>query len=120
MYFSDSSLLLNSSTLGFNFTFHLSSILFCLLTSASNLPLNSSTNSFAFSKFSSLSHISLSAINSFYWTKYLFTSLIFLLFNILFTSHSLTSSTSIGLISSFFCTFTYSLYHTIQLTFTTR
>ena len=92
IYFSSSLLLLNSSVLRFNFTFHLSSIFFCLLTSVPNLPLNSFTNFFVFSKFSSLSHISLSTVNLFHWTKYLSTPLIFLLFNILSTSYFLTPS----------------------------
>ena len=53
-------------------------------------------------------------------TKYFMTSPTFCLFNILSTSHSLTSSTSTGFTSSFFCPPTCSLYHTIWLTFTTR
>ena len=48
------------------------------------------------------------------------TPLTFCLFNIIFTFHSLTSSTSTGFTSSFFCPPTYSLYHTTWLTFTTR
>ena len=120
IYFSGSLLLLNSSTLGFIFTFHLSSILFCLLTSTPNLPSNLSTNSFAFSKSFSLSYVSLSTVNSFHLTKYLFTPLIFLLFNILSISHSSTPSTLIGLTFYFLCPPTCSLYHTILLMFTTK
>ena len=116
MYFLGSSLLLNSFALGFYFTFHFCSILSCLLTFVSNFPSSLFTNFFALSKSSPLSYISLSTVNPFHWTKYLSTSLIFLLFNILSTSHSLTPSTSIGLTSSFFCTSTCFLYCTIQLT----
>ena len=54
----------------------------CLLTSAFILPLNSSSASLAFSKAFLLSQVSCSAINPFHRTKYLSTSLIFLLFNI--------------------------------------
>ena len=92
----------------------------CHLTSAFNLPLNSSTNSFAFSKPSFFSHVSFSAVNPFYHTKYFSTPLTFLLFSILSTSHSLTPSISIGFSSFLFCSPTCSLYHTIRLMFTTR
>ena len=59
-------------------------------------------------------------INSFYYTRYLSTPFIFLLFSIFSTSYSLTSSTLIGFPSSFFYSPTCFLYCTIQLTFTTR
>ena len=71
--------------LSFHFNFHLLSIPSYHLTSAFNLPLNSSTNSFTFSKSSSLSHVSFSAIKPFHLTKYLSTSRTFLLFNIFST-----------------------------------
>ena len=106
VYFPNSSLLLHS--------FHS-----YRLTSAFNLPSNSSTNSLAFSKSSFFSHVSFSAINSFHRTKYFSTPLTFLLFSILSTFHSSTPSISIGFPSFFFCPPTYSLYCTIQLTFTT-
>ena len=100
IYFSGNSILLNSSTLGFIFTFYLSSISSCLLTST--LLLNSSTNSFAFPKSPSFFHVLLSAINLFHHTKYLSIPCIFLLFSIFSTSHSLTPSTLIGLPFFFF------------------
>ena len=89
------------------------SSLSCHLTSAFNLPLNSSTNSFAFSKTSSFSHVSFSAVNPFHHTKYFSTPLTFFLFSIFSTSHSSTLSISIGFPSFFFCPPTCSLYHTI-------
>ena len=94
IYLPSKSILLNSFTLGFTSS--------CLLTSILCLPLNSSTNSLACSKYSSFSHVLFSAIKPFYRTRYLFTSLIFLLFRIFSTSHSSTPSTSIGLTSFFF------------------
>ena len=54
------------------------------LTSTFNLPSNSTTTSFAFSKFFSLSQLSCSAINLFHHTKHFSISLIFLLFSIFF------------------------------------
>ena len=106
VYFPSSLLLLYSS-------------LSCHLTSTFNLPLNLSTNSFAFSKFSSFSHVSFPAVNPFHHTKYFSAPLTFLLFSILFTSHSSTPSISISFSSFLFCPPICSLYHTIQLTFTT-
>ena len=61
----------------------------CFLTSAFILPSNSSNTSLVFPKSSLLSQVSYSAVNLFYRTKYLFTPLIFLLFNIFSISHSL-------------------------------
>ena len=58
-------------------------------------------------------------MNLFYCTKYFSTSLIFFLFKIFSTSHSLIPSISTGFPSSFFCPFTYFLYRTIRLTLTT-
>ena len=58
---------------------------FYLLTSVFTLPSNSTTISFVFSKFSSLSQILYSTINLFYHTKYFTTPLTFLLFNIFST-----------------------------------
>ena len=112
IYFSSNTLLLNSSTLGFNFTLHLYSTPSCLLTSVLNLPSNSSTNSFAFSKSSFFSQVLCSTVNPFHLTKYLSTPLIFLLFRIFSTSHFSTPSTLIGFTSSFFYPFTCSLYCT--------
>ena len=106
IYFPSNIPLLNSSS-------SIASIFSCLLTSALTPFLNLFTNSLAFSKSSSFSHESCSAINPFYHTRYLSTSLIFLLFNIFSTSHSSTPSTSIGFPSSFFCPPTCSLYRTI-------
>ena len=71
-------------------------------------------------KFSSLFPESCSIVNSFHCTRYFMTLLIFILFSIFSTFHSLTSSISTSFISSTFCSPTYSLYHTIQLIFTTR
>ena len=85
----------------------------CLLTSVFILPSNSSTTSLAFPKSSFFSQISCSAINPFHCTKYLSTPLIFLLFNIFSIFHSSTPSISIGFPSSFICSSTCSLYHTI-------
>ena len=107
IYFPSNSLLLYSS-------------LFCHLTSAFNLPSNLFTNFFAFSKSSSFSHVSFSAVNPFHHTKYFSTPLTFLLFSILSTSHSLTPSILISFPFFFSCPPTCSLYCTIQLTFTTR
>ena len=120
IYFSSNSLLLNSPASRFHFAFHHFSIPSCLLTSALVFPSNSSTNSLAFSKFSSFSQVSFSAVNSFHHIRYLFVPYIFLLFKIFSTSHSSTLSTSIGFIFSVFWPPTCSLYHTTQLTFTTR
>ena len=104
IYFPGNSILLYSS-----FSLFFSTTLSWCLISTPNLPSKSFTNSFAFFKSSSFSQISLSAVNPFYHTKYLSTSLIFLLFNIFSTSHSLTPSTSTGFPSSLFCSFTYSV-----------
>ena len=84
-----------------------------LLTSVSILPSNFSNTSLMFPKSSLFFHVLLSTINPFHHTKYFSTPLIFLLFNIFSTSHSLTPSTSTGLPSSFFCPSTCSLYRTI-------
>ena len=113
IYFPSNILFLNSSS-------PIVSIFSCLLTSALNSPLNLFTNSPAFFKSSSFSHKLCSTVNFFYCTRYLSTPLIFLLLNILSTSHSLTPSTSISFPSSFFCLPTCFLYRTFQLTFTTE
>ena len=119
IYFLGNSLLLNSSASGFNFIFHLSSIPSYLLTSVLNFSLNSSTNFLVFSKSFSFSYILFSTINPFHCTKYLFTPLIFLLFNIFSTFHFSTPSTSTSFSFSTFYLFTSSLYLTILLMFTT-
>ena len=75
----------------------------CLLNSKFILPSNSATDSFAFSKSFSFFQLLCFTINLFHYTKYFTTPLTFLLFKIPSTSHSLTSSTSIGLTSSFLC-----------------
>ena len=119
VYLPGNSLLLNSSVSGFIYTFYLSSIPSCLLTSALSLPSNSSTSSLAFSKSSSFFHVSFSTINLFQHTKYFSTPYSFLLFNIFSISHSSTPSTSTGFGSFTLCPFTGSLYLIILLTFTT-
>ena len=119
IYFPSNLLLLYSSALGFLFILPLCSTFFCLLTSTLNLPLNLSTNSLAFPKSSSLFHVLFSAVNPFYYTKYLSIPRIFLLFSIFSISHSLTPSTSIGFPAFFFCPSTCFLYYTIQLMFMT-
>ena len=120
VYFPSNSLLLYSSAFGFFFVLSPCSTFSYFFTSILNLPSNSSTNSLAFLRFSSLSHVLLSVVNPFHCTKYLFISRIFLLFSIFLISHFLLSSTSIGFLASFFFPFICSLYHTIQLMFTTR
>jgi len=86
IYFSNNFLLLKSlfSTLS-NYSY--------LLTSVFTLLSNSAITSFIFSKSSSLFQLLCSTMNSFYHTRYFTTSLIFLLFNIFFTSYSSISST---------------------------
>ena len=86
---------------------------FYLLTFVFILPLNFSNTSLAFPKSFLLFQISCSTINFFHHTKYLFTPLIFLLFNIFTIFHSLTPSISIGFPFFFFCLSTCSLYCTI-------
>ena len=120
IYFPGSSLLLYFSALGFFFISFLTFTFFCHLTSTFNLPLNSSTNSFTFSKSFPFSQVSFSTINPFQHTKYLSTPYIFFLFNIFSISYSSAPSTSIGFPSYFFCHFTCSLYCTTWLIFTTR
>ena len=93
---------------------------FCFLTSAFNLFSNFTTTFFVFSKSFSFSQLLYSTVNLFYYTKYFVTLFIFLLFNILSTSHSSTPSTFISFTSSFFCLSTCFLYYTTWLTFTTR
>ena len=119
VYLSSSSLLLYSSVLGF-FIPPPCFIFSCLLTSALNLPSNSSTNSLVFPRSSSLSHVSFSIVNLFHHTRYLSIPCIFLLFRIFSIFHSLTPFTSIGFPASFFCSSTCFLYHTIWLTFMTE
>ncbi len=92
----------------------------CLLTSTFILFSSSTTNSFVFSKSFSFSQLSCSTMNPFHYTRYFIISLIFLLFKIFSTFHSLTPSTSTGFTSSFFYPSTWSLYCTTLLTFTTR
>ena len=120
VYFPSNSLLLSFSALGFNFTFHILFISFCHLTSVLILLLNSFTNSFAFSKSFSFSHVLFPGINPFQYTKYFSISHIFLLFNIFSTSYFSTLSTSTSFASSIFCPSTCSLYYTTWLTFMTR
>ena len=107
IYFPGNSILLYSSTSSS-----------CFLTSTPPHS-NSSINFSAFFKFSFLSQVSPSAIKPFHYIKYFTTPLIFFLFNIFSTSHFSTPSTSTGFPSSFFYSFTCSLYLTIRLTFTT-
>ena len=112
VYFSSNSSLLKFSSILSNFS--------CLLISALILLSNSPTASLAFPRSSSLFHVSCSAVNPFYCTKYFSTPFIFLLFKIFSASYSSTPLTSIGFASSLFCLSTCSLYRTIQLIFTTR
>ena len=63
VYLSGNSLLLNSSTSRFNFILYLFSTPSYHLTSALNLPSNSSTNFLAFSKFFSFFYVSLFTVN---------------------------------------------------------
>ena len=86
---------------------------FYLLTFVFILLSNFSNTSLVFPKSFLLFQVSCSTINPFYHTKYLFTPLIFLLFNIFSIFHSLTPSISIGFPSSFFCLSTCFLYCTI-------
>ena len=82
------------------------SFLFCLLTSSISCWYsfsNSSTASFAFSKFSFPSQVSDSAVNPFYFTKYLSFPLIHCLFRILSISHSFSPSIITGAGYSFLC-----------------
>ena len=113
VYFPGNSILLHSST---SFFF---SIFSCHLTSTPSRS-NSFINSSTFFKFSLYFQVSPSAVNPFHCIKYFSTPLIFFLFKTFSTSHSSTPSTSTGFPSSFFCPLTCSLYHTIQLTLTTR
>ena len=79
----------------------------------------SSIASFVFSRFSLPSQVSNSAVNPFYHTRYLSFPLIHCLFNILFTSHSSSSSIMTGVDCSLLCPSTYSTYLHILLIFTT-
>ena len=119
IYLSGNTILLNSSALWSDPSFCSQFTSSYFLISILILPSNSSTNSFVFFRSSFLSHVSPSVVNPFYCTRYFSTPLIFFLFKILSTSYSFTSSTFTGFPSSLFCPFTYSLYHTIQLTLTT-
>ena len=120
IYLPGNSILLNSFALWFNPLFCSQFTSSCLFISVLILPSKSFTNFFAFFKFFSLSHMPPFAVNPFHYTRYFSTPLIFLLFKILSTSHFSTPSTSTGFPSSLFCSFTCSLYHTTQLTLTTR
>ena len=98
------------------------SSLSCLLTSSMSYQYsfsNSSTTSFAFSKFSFPFQVSDSAVNPFHHTKYLFFSLICHLFKILLTSHSSFPSIITGAGCSFLCSSTCPTYFHILLMFTT-
>ena len=91
IYFSNNFLLLKS-------LFSILSNYSCLLTSVFTLLSNSAITSFIFSKSFSLFQLLCFTINSFYHTRYFTTSLIFLLFNIFFTSHSSIRSTYTSLL----------------------
>ena len=90
VYFTDNSLLLNTSTSGFNYLSFPISFLICTLFISSSLIffLNSSTKSIAFLKFSNLSHVSFSTVYLFHLTKYSSFPFTSLLFNIFSTSYS--------------------------------
>ena len=99
------------------------SFFFCLLMSSISYQysfLNSSTASFAFSRFSIPSQVSNSAVNSFHHIRYLFFPLTCCLFNIFSTSYSFSSSIITGVSCSFLCPSTCPMYLCILLTFTTR
>jgi len=81
---------------------------------------NSSTAFFAFSKFSFSSQVLNSAVNSFYYIKYLFFSLIYHLFRILSTFYSFSLSITTGAGCFFLCPSTCPMYFHILLTLTTR
>ena len=82
--------------------------------------LNSLITSFAFSRFSILFQVFNSAVNLFYYTRYLSFPLTCYLFSILFTSYSFSFSIITGASCSFFCSSTCSIYLYILLIFTTR
>ena len=105
IYFPSNLFLLYFSTFGFFFVLSPCPTFSYFLTSALNLPSNSFTNSLAFPRFSSLSHVLLSVVNPFHCTKYLSIPCIFLLFSIFLISHSLLPSTSIGFLVFFFLFF---------------
>ena len=81
---------------------------------------NSLIASFAFFKFSLPSHVSDSAVNPFYHTKYLSFPLTHCLFNILSTSYFSSSLIITGAVCSFFYPSTCPMYLRILLSLTTR
>jgi len=98
------------------------SFFFCCHTSLVSSPYsfsNSSTNSFAFSRFSLLSHVSSSAIYLFYCTKNFSFSFTILLFSIFSTLNSSFSLIITGFSGTLFYLSTCGLYRCIQLTLTT-
>ena len=98
------------------------SFFFCLLMSSIShwyFFSNSSTASFAFSRFSIPSQVSDSAVNPLHCTRYLSFSLIHCLFNILSTFYSFSPSIITGASCFFFCPSTCPIYLCILLTFTT-
>ena len=78
-----------------------------------------STNSIVFFRFSLLFHVSSSAVQPFYRTKYLSLPHTFLLFMIFSTSHSSSPLITTGCGVSFFCSSTCDLYLHTLLTLTT-
>ena len=99
------------------------SSLSCLLTSSMSCWYsfsNFSTASFALPRLSFPSQVSDSAVNPFYYTKYLSFSLIRHLFKILLTSYSSSLSIITGAGCFFFCPSTCPMYLCILLTLTTR
>ena len=101
---------------------NISSSLFCHLTSSMSHQYsfsNSSTAPFAFFKFSISSQVSDSAVNPFYYTRYLSFPLIHYLFNILLTFYSFSSSIMTRAGCSFLCPSTCPMYLYILLMFTT-
>ena len=100
-----------------------SSFFSCLLTFSMSLLysfLNSSTASFAFSRFYFPFQVSDSVVNSFHCTKYLSFPLIYCLFNIFSTFYSSSSSIITRAGCFFLCSSTCPIYLYILLTFTTR
>ena len=106
----------NSSLLNASFS------LSCLLISSISLLYsfsNSSITSFALPRFFFSFQVSDSAINLFYYTRYLFFSLIWYLFNILSISYSSSPSIITGTGCSFLCLSTCPIYLYTLLTLTT-
>jgi len=102
---------------------NISSFFFCYLISSISYWysfLNSSTVSFAFSKFSIPSQVLDSAVDPFHHTKYLFFFLIHYLFRIFLTFYSFSPLIMTGAGCLFLCPFTCPTYFRILLMLTTK